>query len=301
MATNRTEPPSLPGKSAGLQEYLKQAFFFRWNMLLFAGGVVGAALTPWPDALIPLVAAAEFAYLGGLVAFPRFRRAIDAQTWQAGKQKQSSGAVASPVQEIVARLSVDSRRRFEQVRTRCLEMRAIASEVRGRSGPQGTLAEDMSTPALDRLLWVFLRLLVSHEALSRFLERTNVEDIRTRLAHAKTNLEQHVEGDERIIRSLNDSVAAQEQRLDNYDSAKKNAEFVRFELDRIEAKIHALTESAVNRQDTEFLSSQIDSVAESMQSTEKAISELQQITGLVDEMQDPPAILEADMGKVAGS
>jgi hypothetical protein len=38
-----------------------------------------------------------------------------------------------------------------------------------------------------------------------------------------------------------------------------------------------------------------------MQTTERAISELQQITGLVDELQEPPAILEADLGKVAGS
>jgi hypothetical protein len=34
-----------------------------------------------------------------------------------------------------------------------------------------------------------------------------------------------------------------------------------------------------------------------MQSTEEAISELQQITGLVDQMQEPPAILAADIGR----
>jgi hypothetical protein len=56
----------------------------------------------------------------------------------------------------------------------------------------------------------------------------------------------------------------------------------------------------VNRQNPDLLSSQIDSVAESMQSTEKAISELQQITGIVDELQEPPAILERNIGKVAG-
>ena len=35
-----------------------------------------------------------------------------------------------------------------------------------------------------------------------------------------------------------------------------------------------------------------------MRSTEMAISELQQITGLVDEIEEPPAILESDLGKV---
>ena len=161
--------------------------------------------------------------------------------------------------------------------------------------------EDMSTQALDRLLWVFLRLLVSHEALSRFLERTDAADIRKRLADAQSKLQQYGAGDERMAHSLQDSVAAQEQRLQNYERAQKNAEFVRFELDRIEAKIQVLAESSVNRQDPDFLTSQIDSVAESMQSTERAISELQQITGIVDEMQEPPAILGADIRKVTGS
>ena len=38
---------------------------------------------------------------------------------------------------------------------------------------------------------------------------------------------------------------------------------------------------------------QIDSVAESMESTEVAINELQQITGMVDQLQEPPPILSA--------
>jgi hypothetical protein len=47
------------------------------------------------------------------------------------------------------------------------------------------------------------------------------------------------------------------------------------------------------------LSSQIEGVTESVQSTETAMRELQQITGIVDQMQEPPAILEADWRKVA--
>jgi hypothetical protein len=286
---------------AGIKEYVKRAFLYRWNMLAFLGGVAGALLSPWPDALIPLVAAAEMTYLGGLIASSRFRKAIDADVYQESKQQRTEGREgARPIQEIVANLKPESSRRFEKVRARCLEMRGIANQVRGRSGPGIQPSEDLSTPALDRLLWVFLRLLISYEALERFLERTDAVEIRTRLAEAKAKLEQ-AGGDERIIRSLQDSVAAQQQRLDNYERAQKNTDFVRIELDRIEAKIHALTESSVNRQNPDLLSSQIDSVAESMQSTEKAISELQEITGLVDEMQEPPAILEADLGKVSGS
>jgi hypothetical protein len=304
MSTPRTPPlppaPSpLPGRSAGVREYLKRAFLHRWNVLLFAAGVAGAILSPWPDALLPLVAAAETVYLAGLVASPKFRSAVDAQVYRDSKGRAAAPAGPSKtLSEILQSLSFDSQRRFGMVRARCLEMRAIASQVRGRAPDVRQPGDELGTPALDRLLWVFLRLLVSLEALMKFLERTDVTEIRNRLNEAKTKLELQSTKDERIIRSLQDSVAAQELRLENYERAKNNAEFVRVELDRIEAKIHALTEASVNRQDPDFLSSQIDSVTESMQSTEKAISELQHITGLVDEMQEPPPILESDLGKV---
>jgi hypothetical protein len=55
---------------------------------------------------------------------------------------------------------------------------------------------------------------------------------------------------------------------------------------------------AVNRQDPDLISSQVDSAAESMRQTEKAVSELQHLTGLADELQDPPAILDADLRQV---
>ena len=101
--------------------------------------------------------------------------------------------------------------------------------------------------------------------------------------------------DERIVRSLQDSIASGELRLDNFGRAKKNAQFVSVELDRIEGKIQALAEMAVNRQDPDFLSSQVDSAADSMRQTEKAVTELQHLTGLADQLDEPPAILQADL------
>jgi len=143
-----------------------------------------------------------------------------------------------------------------------------------------------------------LQLLASQQTLERFLRSTNASEIHARLEDVKKRLES-VPTDERVKRSLQDSMAAHDLRLQNYKKAGDNADFVRLELDRIEAKIQALAESSVNRQDPDALSSQIEGVSESVQSTETAIRELQQITGLVDQMQEPPAILEADFRKVA--
>ena len=290
-----SNPPPLPGRSAGLGEYLKRAFSYKWNLLFFFGGLAGALLSPTPDALVPLVAAVEAAFLGGMVANPRFRRAVDAQVYQEAKAPQAAAASQS-LTTILGTLSQESRQRFEQVRNRCLEMRSLARSVRGGQGKPG---EDLSTPALDRLLWVFLRLLVSDEALREFLAQTNVDEIRSRLDETTKKLEAAEGGDERFVHSLQDSLAAQQLRFDNYGRAKQNAEFVRLELDRIEAKIQVLAESGVNQQDPNFLTSQIEDVTQSMQITEKAIRDLNQITGMVDRMQEPPAILEADWRRVA--
>ena len=65
--------------TAGIASYLKEAFFFRWNLLLFLGAAAAAVMTPVPDVLLPLVAAGELTYLAGLISLPRFRAAIDAK------------------------------------------------------------------------------------------------------------------------------------------------------------------------------------------------------------------------------
>src|SRR5258705_9054461 len=93
-----------PG-GASIKEYLKRAFLYRWNMLAFWGSMAGALLSPWPDALIPLLAAAELTYLSGLIASSRFRQAIDAQVYQESQQQRTGGREAArPIQEIVADL-----------------------------------------------------------------------------------------------------------------------------------------------------------------------------------------------------
>jgi hypothetical protein len=249
--------------------------------------------------LLPLVAAGELTYLAGLVSIPRFRAAIDAKRHAAGRQTVEAPPL--PPVSIVAMLQdlpAAARTRFQQLHARCLEMRAIAAGVRGAAGDHPGGAEEIRTPGLDRLLWLFLRLLLSKTALDRFLDTMSEQEISARLAELRRNYEAAKGGDERIARSLQDSIANCELRLDNYTRAKKNAEFVSVELDRIEGKIQALAEMAVNRQDPDFLSSQVDSAADSMRQTEKAVSELQHLTGLADQLEEPPAILETDLRQV---
>jgi hypothetical protein len=293
-----SQPPLRAPREAGMADYVREAFFFRWNLLFFAGGAAAAALTPLAPVLLPLVAAGELAYLTGLVSIPRFRAAIDAKL-HAAHSATASGQpppVAGPsLFEMLSGLPADARKRFERLHARCVEMRTIAAGVRG-AADRSSAGEEMRTPGLDRLLWLFLRLLVSKTALDRFLQTMNESEITTRLTDLRKSLETaQAGGDDRVVRSLQDSIAMAELRLDNFGRAKKNADFVSIELDRIEGKIQTLAEMAVNRQDPDFLSSQVDSAAESMRQTEKAVSELQHLTGLADQLEEPPPIMETDL------
>src|SRR6266545_187199 len=178
-------------RGAGMPDYLKEAFLFRWNLLFFLGGAAAAALTPLAGFLLPLVAAGELTYLTGLVSVPRFRAAIDAKVHAAGKASGAPLAAGPPSASLVSMLGglpADARSRFERLHARCLEMRGIAAGVRGAAGDQSGSAEEIRTPGLDRLLWLFLRLLLSKAALDRFLRTMNEEEISSRLEELRKTL-----------------------------------------------------------------------------------------------------------------
>lgn len=291
-------------KKAGWFRYLKEAFTYRWNLLLFGGAAAAALLSPSPDVVLPLVAAAELAYLGGLTTLPRFQAAIDAKA-RAEERGLTTGS-APPAQDkqkrladVLGSLEPDRRNRFLRVRARCVEMQRIANAVRGDTRDESGAAAELRTPALDRLLWVFLRLLLSQQALGRFLRAADGAAIKQQLDElmAKQRVAEEKK-DERILRSITDSVATATLRLENYEKAKSNAEFVAVELDRIENKIQALTEMAISHQDPNELSIQVDAVAEGMSQTEETIRELQAITGLGTDTSEAPSILSTDVTQV---
>jgi len=276
--------------------YLKEAFLYRWNLLLFGGAAVAAMISGSPDIALPMVGAAELVYLAGLASVPRFQHAIDAKAAReaGGGEPPEAAQRATAAQRLAAALrglERERQRRFVELRRRCVDMQALA---RGASGQAGGVRGG-PTPALDRLLWVFLRLLLSEQALARFLAATDEDEIQAHLADlqarlAKTDPEDPE--DERIRRSLTDSVATAQLRLDNYRKARKNKEFVGVELDRIEGKIRALVEMSVSHEDPDYISSQVDSVVNSMAHTEAAMRELDVVTGLGDELEEPPSILD---------
>jgi len=289
-------------KKAGIWRYVKEAFTFRWNLLFFGGAVAAAVLSPSPDIVLPLVAAGEVAYLAGLTTLPRFQAAIDARAraeergfGRPATQPDTAGA-KQRLMDVLASLEPDRRNRFLRLRARCVEMQRIANAVRGDTGDASGASQELRAPALDRLLWVFLRLLLAEQAIERFLRATDGASLDKNLAALQARLQAaQAKADERIIRSITDAIATAELRKENHAKAESNAEFINLELDRIEQKIHALTEMAISHQDPDELSVQVDAVAEGMAQTEATIRELQTITGLTGEADATPSILGGDL------
>ncbi len=286
-------------KTAGMLRYLREAFTFRWNLLFFGGATVAAAIVA-PDILLPLVAAGELAYLAGLTSLPKFQRAIDARVHAENGElgKLASGARDGKpeisLSMTIRSLDPESRRRFLELRQRCGTMHKIAKGVRGQHQPGG-IGKDARTPGLERLLWVFLRLQVSDKALRSFLAETDEDEISAGLQDLEKRKKAAEEkGQTRIVNSLTDSIATAMMRLENYRKAEENAHFVEVELDRIEGKIQGLSEMGVSNQDPDYISSQVDAIADGMAHTEEAMRELEYITGLTSETDATPEIFGED-------
>jgi len=302
-------------KRAGLLRYIKEAFMFRWNVLLLGGASAAALISGHADIAIPLVAAAEVAYLAGLTTMPRFQSAIDAKA--RGEERGNTGGASTQlapqdaasardrILDVLRSLSEDRRARFLRLRARCVEMTRIANAVRGETQDASGASTELRQPALDRLLWVFLKLLMSDQAIARFLEAADqtkiqqtFDDLSARIKKREAAVAETERPDDRILRSLQDSLATAQLRKENITKAQNNAEFVGAELDRLENKIQAVTEMAVSHSDPDEMSSRIDAIADGISQTEQTIRELQNITGMTAQ-DEAPSILGADIAQPA--
>jgi hypothetical protein len=280
----------------GLTKYLKAAFTHRWNLLAFLGSLGFAFLSGRPDVFVPLALAGETAYLGLLGTHPRFQKYVDAQEAKAARQDGNEAATAV-ARRILFELPKDLEQRFNAVRSRCAELRQLARQMRDpdHAGEPQPL-EDLQLTGLDRLLWMFLRLLFTQYSLKLFLKKTSVEQIEKDIRQFEAKLQALPEAttdprQQRLRKVVEDSLQTSHARLANYRKAEENCELMGLEIERLENTIHSLSELAVNRQEPEFISGQIDQVASSMVQTEKTMGELQFVTGLKSLDDEVPQIL----------
>ncbi len=162
----------------------------------------------------------------------------------------------------------------------------------------------MQLEGLDKLLWIYLKLLFTQHSLVRFVEQTDESQIRSDVKQLERRIGEIPEGAaelqrQKMRKALTDNLETSQTRLANFQKARDNLQLVELEIDRLENKIRAISEMAVNRQEPDFISGQVDEVAGSMVQTERTMSELDFLTGLdaADEAVPPMMQREAVLAK----
>ena len=266
-----------------------------------AGGVGFAMLSGHPEVGIPLVLAAETAYLGLLGTHPKFQKYVNAQAAKKRRAHLQSGS-QSTLDKIMDELPKNQLKRYQRLRKRCDNLSRITANVKVPTTDFDLGTTDAyHTRGLDRLLWVFLKLLFARHALDEFQDEVSEERMIDELETIEKRLQ--VLGDDssvdadKIRRTLLDNKATLEERKENYARAKSNFLFINLELDRVENKIKSISEMSVNRRDPEYISGQIDAVANSMKETERTMNDLQFVPGLGELEDDTPELSVAKKKK----
>lgn len=284
-------PNSSKITTGGILRYVKKAFLFHWNLLALGAGVAYGFLSGRPDVALPLVAAAEIVFLAGLATRPRFQDAVDAQDHQS-QRGALSGVDENEATRLISALSQKDRRDFEDLRSLCLELGRIAA----RDERPADVAQ-FQTDGVNRLLWIYLKLLFSKTALERYfrtVDEAEIEDSVKRAGERLTALGPESEDDEKEAayrKSLEDTRATSNLRLANYRKARDNHDFIGIELERLHGKIAGLAELGVGGQGARLFSTEIDAAAATIRNTERAMDELSFLTGLSTDEMEPPRLL----------
>jgi len=271
--------------------YLKAAFTYHWNLLYVGAGTALALISGRPDVVLPLVAAGEVLYLASMYANDRFRAAVDARAAKA-RRAADSADVAATYDRIRSQLPRHLLERFERLRAHCRKLTELAGSLRG---PGATGVDQGGAESLERLLWGHLRMIWNAAKLSEFLEHTDDESLRRRVAELEKRLAGLPAGEASgpLRAALEDNLETTRGRLDTIAAARRKLDVVAAEIERLEAKIAALAEAAVAHRDVTDIARQVDEVAEGMRQTDETIRQLELPPGL-EEFDEPPQLLREE-------
>ena len=265
-----------------ISKYIKSAFLNHWNLLGLVGGAAFTAVSGEWGIGLTLLAATEIAWLAFVGTHPRFRQYVDIHDHQKLKTDDAQAA-KKRMRLMLNSLPRGAQRRYQTLMQQCEEMRNITKHYQAAHGTESdeTVAE-IRLDGLDRLLWLFLKLLYTEHSLNRFFETTTIDSIEREIAQIETRLSRETsrsKSRDRIVATLQDSLKTCQERRENFEQARDSYELIKAEQKRLENKIRSLAETGISKGDPAHLSDQVDSVAGSIHETERTLSELEFVTG----------------------
>jgi hypothetical protein len=227
----------------------------------------------------------ELAYLGVIATNERFQRYVEA-THQGSSRRQWQNRV----EELVGQLGVDGQRRYRALEVRCRAI--LQQQIQAASASPGI---DAQGEGLSKLLWLYLRLLLTRQAIERIVRESgqgqeDSEGLEGRIRMLETRLKDDKLGEE-LRRSLTGQVEILQQRLEKRREARDKVAFLDAELTRIQEQVELVREQAVLSTDPEVVSQRIDQITTTLGGTSQWIKEQQQIYGAVEDLlAEPPPL-----------
>lgn len=196
-------------------------------------------------------AALETAYLFALTTSGRFKRLVDAQNLHL-----EENAAERQRQQLIAALADGRRARLTALEAACEK---IVRLYRDQQTEEVIL--ETNREALQRLTWLYLKLLVAQQNLDS-LQGSSVErDLKQQIDRIRNDLRY-----DKISPSLKESkeatLAILEQRLTNLGRREQSLEEIESDLTRIEAQVELALENAGMRGKPETISGHVDLVSQ---------------------------------------
>jgi hypothetical protein len=226
----------------------------------------------------------ELGYLAILATNQRFQRFVAATLqWKTQQHWQTK------VDALIQQLNREDQQRYRNLESRCRTL--LEQQLHLQTPSSGLQAQG---EGLGKLLWVYLRLLVTRQAILRIIRGTagsldETKELEQRMAALQAQLGESLTED--LKKSLSSQVEILQQRLEKRREAKEKLEFLDAELIRIQEQVELVREQAVLSADPETLSQRIDQVTTTLGSTNQWIRDQQKIYGAVEDlMAEPPAL-----------
>jgi hypothetical protein len=272
----------------GFKEYIYEAFSARPLGMLIPPNWIGLSVFGLLGLVNPgfwiLGVGLEFGYLFTLSTHPRFQNLIKARI-----QNQTQRQQYVKLTEWLRQLEPEEQKQYRSLEGRC---RSILEQVTASETPGAVSAQ---SEGLSRLLWIFLRLLLTRQTIMRALQESQLKgsgSLEERIAQLDEKLKNASLSDD-LRKSLTSQMEILRQRQEKHREAKDKLAFLEAELMRIQEQVELLREQAVLSTGPEVVSQRIDQISETLGDTTKWIQEQQRIYGSVEDLLTEPPSLTA--------
>ncbi|PYV02565.1 MAG: hypothetical protein DMG10_14215 [Acidobacteria bacterium] len=272
-----------------LWDYIKTAFNARPMGMFIPPNWVGLGVLAFLGTLNPgfwiMGAGLELGYLLLLSTNPRFQRVVAGlRISQEQHQRQAR------LDSLVNQLGKGDQARYRNLVARCRTI--LEQQVQTASAPP---ALEPQAEGLGHLSWIFLKLLVTRQAIEKILRESagtsiDVEPLEDRLESLQRRIAEPSLSEE-LRRSLTGQIEILRQRLAKRGEAREKLAFLDAELARIQEQVELLREQSVLSTDPEVVSQRIDEITTTLGGTTDWIREQQKVYGAMEDLlAEPPPI-----------